>query len=181
MKYEKLKSILDKFAEVSVLVIGDYMVDEYIIGTTNRISPEAPVQVVDVKKESRVPGGAGNVVRNLASFTQKLYVAGIIGKDEPGEYLKKTFSEYGGDCSPMVETESRPTTIKSRVLADRQQILRFDREDKNDITVEDTNKLIENIEKVSNKIDVVVLSDYGKGCLTNELIARVVKIFSKLP
>ena len=179
MEYNRLKTVLEQFSKVSVLVVGDHMVDEYIVGTTDRISPEAPVQVVEVKKESRVPGGAGNVVRNLASFTKKLYVAGVIGNDEPGNYLKTTFEGYGCDCSAMVETENRPTTRKSRVIADRQQILRFDREDKGEISVEDGTKLVNQISKIAGKIDVVVLSDYGKGCLTKENIEEIVKIFSK--
>ncbi len=179
MNIEKMKTILEGFKNTSVLVIGDYMVDEYIVGNADRISPEAPVQVIDVKKESRVPGGAGNVVRNISSFTRKIYAAGIIGVDEPGNYLKNTFNEYGADCSCMVASENRKTIIKTRVMAGRQQILRFDREDKEDINEVDSTRLLKKIEEISSNIDVVILSDYGKGCLTYKLIEKIMVIFSK--
>lgn len=174
MTPERLEEILVAWREASVLVLGDFMVDEYLIGRADRISPEAPVQVLDVQKETRVPGGAGNVVRNLAVHTGKITVAGVTGNDEPGDYLRETFAALGADVAPLLAMPDRPTTRKTRVLAGRQQILRVDREVRNDLDSSESSRLADAVIQALDGIGAVVLSDYGKGCLTPTLLARVI-------
>lgn len=163
-----------KNANIHILVIGDMMIDHYLWGETNRISPEAPVQVVDVKEESRVLGGAGNVANNLRSLQAQVSVASVIGDDENGIELKTMLQEIGVSHTILVEQQGRKSSKKSRVIAANQQILRYDKESKEDISLDSVSMLIHDIEKKIEAFDAIILSDYAKGVITQELAQGVI-------
>ena len=170
---------VSKFKECRVLVIGDLMIDEYLWGDVDRISPEAPVQVVAVKKEESTLGGSGNVVNNLAALGAKVFAAGVIGTGRNGKMLLKRLGYLGVDAGGVVREHGRPTTRKTRILAAHQHVLRIDRETRKEISGETLDKITCFIEKVIPETDVVIVSDYGKGLITKTLMARVVKSVKK--
>ena len=128
MQTEPLKLLVQKLARHKILVIGDLMIDEYVWGKVERISPEAPVQVVEVDREAFTLGGAGNVAHNLVALGAQVYVGGLIGRDSHGAWLRDEFARLGVDCQALVEDRERPTIRKTRVVAVNQQVLRLDRE-----------------------------------------------------
>ncbi|MDR0665600.1 MAG: D-glycero-beta-D-manno-heptose-7-phosphate kinase [Helicobacteraceae bacterium] len=158
-----------KNAATRALVIGDLMLDVYLWGKTSRVSPEAPVPVVDIERTSVALGGAGNVVSNLLALGAKTYVVGAIGDDQSGEQLKAILENDGADASAIVLQTGRKTARKTRVMAQRQQIVRFDNESKEPISVQSEESLKRAIETILPQIDVALLSDYGKGVLTDSL------------
>lgn len=158
-----------------ILVVGDLMLDHYILGDCSRVSPEAPVQVVEVKKEQNRLGGACNVAHNLISLGAKVELCGVIGEDRAGEELLSQAKELGIGTSHIYQDSQRQTTQKSRVLVSNQQILRVDREDRGEVSSEVLSQIFNTIAKEIESFDGVILSDYGKGVLsekmTRELIA----------
>ena len=165
-----------KEATPHILVVGDLMIDHYLWGSCERISPEAPVQVVDVAKETTVLGGAGNVVNNLNSLGAKVSVSSVIGNDEEGKELTSMLRSIDVNCDNIIEQENRKTSKKSRVIAVSQQIIRYDKESKEDITEASSLKIIETLSKNITSYDIVILSDYGKGVLTDELSQAIIKL-----
>ncbi len=157
-----------------VLVIGDLMIDEYLWGDVDRISPEAPVQVVAVKKEEFTLGGSGNVVNNLVALGAGVFAAGVIGTGRSGNMLIKRLAYLGVDAGGVVQEHGRPTTRKTRIIAAHQHVLRIDRETRKEISGETLDKITRFIEKIIPEADVVIVSDYGKGLITKTLMARVV-------
>ena len=176
---ERLEEILNRFDKVKIAVVGDMMLDEYLIGKVNRISPEAPVPVVNIEEERFVPGGASNVANNLRSLDGKVSVYGVIGKDDNGEKFLKELSLKKIDSSTIVKDETRPTIIKSRVLSQGQQLLRLDWEKDTDISKDIQDKIIKNLEENIEKIDAILLSDYNKGVLTKYLSEKIIDIAEK--
>jgi rfaE bifunctional protein kinase chain/domain len=172
----RLIEILEQFKSKKIGVIGDMMLDEYIIGNVTRISPEAPVPVVEVKEERFVLGGAANVINNLYALGAKVYAMGIIGKDNNGKRLKDELQNKNVDYSSLIEVSDRPTIMKQRVLASNQQLLRLDWEKKNPIGMEIENKLIENYSEIIEELDGIIISDYDKGLLTSKLAKKVIEI-----
>ena len=168
-----------KDAQPNILVIGDLMIDHYLWGSCERISPEAPVQVVDIAKETTVLGGAGNVINNLNTLGAKVSVASVIGDDENGRELLDMLQKIDVDSSNIAKQEGRKTSKKSRVIAVSQQILRYDKESKEDITQESEQKIIASLEDSIDAYDMVILSDYGKGVLTNSLSQSIIKFAKK--
>jgi len=162
-----------------ILVVGDLMLDHYLWGNCERISPEAPVQVVDIQKETTVLGGAGNVINNLLAMGAKVNVLSVIGDDSNGKELLAMLKSSGADASKLVKQEGRHTSKKSRVIAAHQQIIRYDSESKNDISKKSENELLERFEKEVSKIDALLLSDYGKGVLTDGLTCKLIEIAKK--
>lgn len=162
-----------------ILVIGDVMLDHYLWGKCERISPEAPVQVVDIQKESTVLGGAGNVVNNLLSLGAKVSVLSVVGNDENGKALLKMLQDLGADAQNIVIQEGRKTSKKSRVIASHQQVVRYDSESKEDITPLCEHELLAQCESNIANVDVVLLSDYGKGVLTNTFTCKVIALAKK--
>ena len=160
----------------NILVIGDLMVDHYLYGKVDRISPEAPVQVVDVKREEILMGGAGNVINNLLSLGAKVGVCSVIGDDEGGEFLHKRLGQKGVVKEGLVTQKGRKTSHKSRVIASHQQIVRIDKEDKEDISKESSDTILLRAKIVMPFYDGVVLSDYGKGVLTKELTKDLIDL-----
>lgn len=168
-----------KNAKPNILVIGDLMIDHYLWGSCERISPEAPVQVVDISKETTVLGGAGNVINNLNALGAKVSVSSVIGDDENGKELLLLLSDIGVDSSNIITQKERKTSKKSRVIAVSQQILRYDRESKDDIIDTSVSKILEGLSSHINTYDAVILSDYGKGVLTDELCKKVITLANK--
>jgi len=157
-----------------ILVIGDLMIDHYLWGGCERISPEAPVQVVDISRETTVLGGAGNVINNLVALGATVSVAGVIGNDESGKELQDMLEKLGISCEGLVVQESRKTSKKSRIVASNQQILRYDRESKESISENSTQAVIAYASRVMGGCDVVILSDYGKGVITDTLAQGII-------
>jgi len=162
-----------------ILVIGDLMLDHYLWGSCDRISPEAPVQVVDVKKETTVLGGAGNVINNLLVMGAKVNVLSVIGDDRNGKELLEMLKESGADASGLVKQKGRHTSKKSRVVASHQQMIRYDSESKNDIDEKSEMELFNRFEKIIMDVDALLLSDYGKGVLTQILTCKLIECAKK--
>lgn len=168
----RLESILARAAEVRVAVVGDLMLDVYLSGVVSRISPEAPVPVVQVEEERSALGGAANVVANVVALGARCDVLGVIGKDEGGRTIRRALAALGDDrARPMlVERDDRPTTTKTRVMARHQQVVRFDRERDDDLAPAAAAALAERVRASVEDADVVVLEDYNKGALTPVVI-----------
>ena len=160
----------------NILVIGDLMIDHYLWGSCERISPEAPVQVVDIAKETTVLGGAGNVINNLNALGAKVSVSSVIGSDDNGIELIEMLKKIDVDTKNIIIQESRKTSKKSRVIAVSQQILRYDNESKDNIEKSSVEKILVSLKGEISSFDVVILSDYGKGVLTTELSQRIIKL-----
>jgi D-beta-D-heptose 7-phosphate kinase/D-beta-D-heptose 1-phosphate adenosyltransferase len=159
-----------------ILVFGDLMIDHYLWGSCERISPEAPVQVVDIAKETSVLGGAGNVISNLKTLGAHVSVGSVIGDDDNGVELVAMLREIGVETQNIVVQKERKTSKKSRVIAVSQQILRYDKESKEKITSASVDAIMSVLNATIAEYDIVVLSDYGKGVLTDDLCQRVIKL-----
>ncbi len=170
--------LLKKFTP-KILVIGDLMIDHYLWGSCERISPEAPVQVVDIAKETTVLGGAGNVINNLNALGTEVSVASVIGDDSNGIELKTMLSSINVDTANLIVQQGRKTSKKSRIIAVSQQILRYDKESKNDIDTASVEKILDSISGNISSYDAVILSDYGKGILTPQLCQGVISLAKK--
>ncbi len=170
--------ILKNFSP-NILVIGDLMIDHYLWGSCERISPEAPVQVVDIAKETTVLGGAGNVINNLKVLGAKVSVGSVIGDDDNGIELVDMLKKIGVDTNNIITLQGRKTSKKSRVIASSQQVLRYDKESKEDISKTASDEIINSLKETISDYDAVVLSDYGKGVLSQELCQGIIKLCNK--
>lgn len=170
MNAGRLKGCIDRFADVRVLVVGDIIMDEYIWGNVTRISPEAPVPVVDVKRETKMLGGSANVIHNMAALGARPFLCGLVGDDRTGEEIFEKVRELGADTGGIVIEPGRRTSMKTRVVAHSQQVVRFDREDRRDIRPESTKRLLDLIEARLEGLDAIVVSDYGKGAVSDLLM-----------
>lgn len=169
---ERASKLISQFSDVSIAIIGDIILDKYIWGEVERISPEAPVPVVEVKKETVSLGGASNVANNISSLDAKAYMIGIIGNDESGKTVESLL--ISKNIEPLlVKTKERPTIEKTRVIAVSQQLLRIDREDKSKISTDIENKIIDQIDKIKNKVNAFIVSDYGKGVVTQKIMEKI--------
>ena len=171
---------MSAFEKCRVLVVGDLMIDEYVWGTVDRISPEAPVQIVAVDREEYTLGGAGNVVNNLAALGASVSVAGVIGPGPDGDRLMARFAELNTRTEGIVREPDRPTTRKTRILAGHQQVLRIDRETRRDISEETFSQLTAFVERILSQTDVVLVSDYGKGLITRRFLARLTESAARI-
>ena len=163
----------------NILVIGDLMIDHYLWGSCDRISPEAPVQVVNVKKESSVLGGAGNVINNLVALGSVVDVISVVGNDSVANELKSLLEKIDVPTSNLVVENNRKTSKKSRLIASQQQVLRYDMESIDDINENSHKQIIQTLEKNIDKYSSIILSDYGKGVLTTNLTKEIIKIANK--
>jgi rfaE bifunctional protein kinase chain/domain len=168
-----MKLDFSRFDQCRVLVVGDLMLDEYVWGSVERISPEAPVPVLSVTREEFTLGGAGNVAKNLAALGAGVAVAGVVGRDSQGEKLRAELAKLGVDGDAVVDEPKRPTTRKTRIIAEHQQVLRIDRETTNEISAASTDALLRRANKLLNTVDVLLISDYGKGAVTRRLVASL--------
>lgn len=175
---DSLSHILDRFADLRVLVAGDLMVDEHIWGTTSRVSPEAPVLVVDANGEPEVlPGGAANVANNIRALGGSAAVVGVVGDDSYGKELERKLAEVGVDTSGLVVDTSRMTTRKTRIwVSHRQQVVRVDRESRCPVGEPVLKEVIGRIREKLEECDVLILSDYNKGILTPEMVSKAVSL-----
>jgi D-beta-D-heptose 7-phosphate kinase/D-beta-D-heptose 1-phosphate adenosyltransferase len=161
------------------MVIGDVMIDHFIWGSVNRISPEAPVPVVNVTSESLLLGGAANVVHNIHTLGGKVYVSGIAGNDEMGRRITHDLQSLGISTEGMIITNERPTTVKTRIIAHSQQVVRFDREEVSPLNSDIVKRIINYLKQHLAEIDAVLVSDYGKGTISRELIRQVLALSKK--
>ncbi|WP_456425742.1 D-glycero-beta-D-manno-heptose-7-phosphate kinase [Desulfurobacterium sp.] len=171
-----MKGITKKFRGKKILVIGDLMIDEYISGKVERISPEAPVPVVEAKETTAKPGGAANVAVNLKTLGAKPIVLGVVGNDEKGKMLEQMLKKRGIDTSLLIKDETRPTTVKTRIIAGAQQLLRVDWESKEYLNREIVLKIIEEFREDFRNFDGIIISDYGKGVITEELFKAAAEV-----
>ncbi|MCL4322330.1 MAG: D-glycero-beta-D-manno-heptose-7-phosphate kinase [Deltaproteobacteria bacterium] len=171
---ENLLNIVKRFRKARILVIGDIMVDHFVYGTVDRISPEAPVPVVQVKSEKLMPGGAANVVNNVSELGAKVYVAGVVGNDYNGSILKRMVDKETVNAGGILTLDNFQTIIKTRVIAHNQQIVRFDKENNRKFSNGVYNELISGIKKIADDIDAVIISDYGKGLIERKFFSTVV-------
>lgn len=173
MKLERLQQILQSASEKRFLVIGDLMLDEFVWGKVGRISPEAPVPVVEVTSESFYPGGAANVARNLRQFAEDVAVVGMIGKDRSGEQLRGLLAREKIDMSGAIEADTFRTIVKTRILAQHQQVVRVDRERITSPSQEQVAEIVRTVRESLPQVDAIIFEDYGKGFLTDELVAGI--------
>ena len=171
----RLERIVDDFARLRLLVTGDLVLDEYIWGEVERVSPEAPVPVLRVRDESLVPGGAANAVRNVVALCGAADCCAVIGDDASGRCIAEMLKDIGVDPRGLVVVRGRPTTRKSRIVAKRQQIARFDRESFEAPPREARRRLLAAVQQRLGGCDGVVVADYGKGVLTPSMAAALMR------
>ena len=162
-----------------ILVVGDLMIDHYLWGSCERISPEAPVQVVSVTKESSVLGGAGNVINNLSALGAQVDVISVLGGCEISDELKELLTDIKVNTQYLITQKDRITSKKSRIIAAHQQVARYDRESTDEINNESQKSILISFKKIITNYDAVLLSDYGKGVLTTELTQSLISIANK--
>ncbi|HSI63224.1 MAG TPA: D-glycero-beta-D-manno-heptose-7-phosphate kinase [Candidatus Saccharimonadia bacterium] len=170
---------LETFSTRRILVVGDVMLDHFVRGNVRRISPEAPVPVVEVAEETFNPGGAANVACNIAAFTKSVFLMGRIGQDMQGGQLKQLLQEDGVNTDPMLVSGSIPTISKSRVVARQQQIVRVDREKLVRLTDDELREVEQKLDAYAEKLDAIILEDYGKGFITAPLLEVVTRVARK--
>ncbi len=171
-----LNKILDNFEKVKVLVVGDVMLDRYWFGNVNRISPEAPVPIVNLQQEKLIAGGAANVAANVKSLGATPYLLGIIGGDTDGQLLKQVVEESSISSDYLIAVSGRPTTVKTRIVAHNQQIARIDNETTQNLQNVDEDLVLAKIKNLLNLIDVVIVSDYNKGLLSENLLKCLITL-----
>jgi rfaE bifunctional protein kinase chain/domain len=175
----RAENILDQARGKRVAVIGDFMLDRHLKGAVRRISPEAPVPVVEVESEVTLLGGAGNVVQNLASLGIKPVALGVIGKDTAGHLLLAHLQQISTDVSGMVSCATRPTTEKTRIIANDQHVVRADRESVADLERAEEDALLDALERALPQLAALIVQDYNKGVLTERVIETAITQASK--
>ena len=170
---DRMAELLEKARDVRVLVVGDLMLDRYISGRVGRISPEAPVPVVHVEEDSSAVGGAANVAANVVALGAVCALVGCVGDDEAGRELASELSRLGVDLNGLVTTPDRPTTVKTRVMARHQQIVRVDREEVGDIDRQTASRVAETARGLSGSCSAVAMEDYNKGVLVPSVLRAV--------
>ncbi|PLX41317.1 MAG: D-glycero-beta-D-manno-heptose-7-phosphate kinase [Deltaproteobacteria bacterium] len=173
---DALKALLGKMAQKRIAVIGDLILDKFLYGSVSRISPEAPVPVVDLREERHLLGGAANVVRNIASLGAAPELVGVAGDDAEAVEFLALLEKAGGRGKGIVTDPGRPTAVKTRIIAQHQQVVRFDREEKSPLPLEIALKVKERALDAVGRADAVVISDYGKGIITRELFSAVAEL-----
>ena len=176
---EELKKVVERFDSARILAIGDVMLDRFIIGSVSRISPEAPVPVVDLTSEIFKPGGAANAINNIRALGGKVIAAGVIGDDTSGRKLIDLLKQSGINTEGIIVIKNRPTSVKTRIIAGQQQIVRIDREKRDGIGTERTQQILDFVNKKIADIDAILISDYDKGVITNKLLEDVIPLAKK--
>jgi rfaE bifunctional protein kinase chain/domain len=166
----RVRQLLTAARKARILVIGDVMLDQFIWGNVSRISPEAPVPVVDFLRESYMPGGAANVARNLSVLGVQTELFGIVGRDDAGKRLKELLTEHHVDCRCVLTQNDRPTSIKTRIVAHQQQLVRVDRETRTELDGPATRRLLAAAEPCILAAQAVIIGDYGKGVVSQTLV-----------
>ncbi|PYJ47269.1 MAG: hypothetical protein DME85_06345 [Verrucomicrobia bacterium] len=176
MNLTRLQELLGRASSKRILVIGDLMLDEFVWGRVGRISPEAPVPVVEVTGESFYPGGAANVARNLREFVDGVAVIGMLGKDRSGQQLRELLARQNIDTSNAVEDETFCTIVKTRIIALHQQVVRVDREKIVSPSAAQIAKVVDAVRNNIRKTDAIIFEDYGKGFVTTELVSQIARV-----
>ena len=171
---ENPKELIARFSKVKILIIGDVMLDRYWWGSVSRISPEAPVPVVQLEKTSLAPGGAANVAVNIAALGAAPHLIGVVGDDDEGKFLSEILNKSNISPDLLLKLKERPTTVKTRIVAHNQHVVRIDNEKTNFLESEQEETLWRSIENELNKVDLVVISDYAKGLLSRSLLLRLI-------
>ena len=174
MNQRRAQQIIQNFSQQNIVVLGDLMLDEFIWGEVRRISPEAPVPVVEVKRESWHLGGAGNVVSNLLALGAKASPIGLIGDDAAGRRLREAFAVRQATTEGLITDPTRPTTVKTRIVAHSQQMLRTDRENRNPISASNEDRIHAAFQQALATANAVIISDYDKGLLTPTLLQSTI-------
>jgi D-beta-D-heptose 7-phosphate kinase/D-beta-D-heptose 1-phosphate adenosyltransferase len=164
---------IDRFTSCRTLVVGDLVMDEFLWGQVQRISPEAPVPVVEVKEESLMLGGAGNVVNNIIALGGNVLLCGVIGNDPMGQKLTHMLRQLNSPINGLVVENQRPTTIKTRIVAHSQQVVRVDREERKPVNEESVARILATLKEELNESDAIVVADYGKGVVTQSLMEGI--------
>jgi len=176
---ERLIHIVNRLNKSRVMVVGDVMLDEFIWGSVSRISPEAPVPVVWVKSESYMPGGALNVANNIAALGGKAFIAGIVGDDHRGQLLTEEALKRNINIEGLIVDANRPTTLKTRIIAHHQQVVRIDKEDTNPVDSDILRQVMRYVREKIQDIDGIIIEDYGKGLVVPELVKELVNLGKK--
>ncbi|MEI6634531.1 MAG: D-glycero-beta-D-manno-heptose-7-phosphate kinase [Chlamydiota bacterium] len=175
----KVERLLERFDDVRILVVGDLMLDRFIWGSVTRISPEAPVPVVEVTSESDVPGGSANVVTNTCALGARTHVCGIIGADSIGATLIEKLTHRRIDLGGIITDPRRTTTLKTRIIAHSQQVVRVDRESKAEVREKEIARIISYLRSLVGALDAVIIEDYGKGLVTQEIVGELIRLARK--
>ncbi len=181
MSNRRAFAIMDNFPRSRVLVVGDIMADHFIWGKVSRISPEAPVPVVEVTKDNFMLGGCANVQNNIFAMGGQVHLAGVVGSDETGRRLLTELRSRGLDTEGIVVETGRPTTLKTRIVAHGQQVVRFDREERKPLQAKSVRKIIDYIESLREDLGALVISDYSKGVVTRPLLDGIRKVIGGRP
>ena len=176
MNHERLQYLLQAAKGRRILVVGDVMLDEFVWGKVSRISPEAPVPVVEVQEETCYPGGAANVARNLSPFCAEVHLCGLVGADTHAGKLRELLAGEKISTAALVADSTRSTIVKTRIVARQQQVVRVDRERRSPVGVEVLERACAAIEALLPELDAVIFEDYGKGFLGQELKDRVTQM-----
>src|SRR5688500_11087162 len=166
----------EKFADVRVLVVGDVMLDRYWWGTVTRISPEAPVPVVKLERSTFAPGGAANVAVNIRGLGAEAVLVGAVGSDSEADVITSVLRESGVDPEHLLSFNGRPTTVKTRIIAHSQQVVRVDQEKDEGLSDTDAERISETVTDLAVDVDVIVIADYAKGVVTEELVTHVINV-----
>jgi len=175
---DALRRYVDGLSDTKVVVVGDILMDEYVWGDVSRISPEAPVPVVEVKQETKMLGGAANVVNNIASLGGTPILVGVIGDDQTGREIVDTMMQQGLRTDGIIREPGRPTSIKTRVVAHNQQVVRFDREERKRLEDESIKRILDFVRQIEGGYEAVIVTDYGKGVVSAELMEGLRELLS---
>ncbi|MEP7234331.1 MAG: D-glycero-beta-D-manno-heptose-7-phosphate kinase [Ignavibacteriota bacterium] len=175
----KLESLSNAFSRARIAVIGDLMLDRYLFGTVSRMSPEAPVPILDIHNDEWRLGGAANVANNIHALGAEALLVGVVGDDSKGSRVRNMLSELGLSSEGIISDPDRPTTIKTRVVAASQQMLRVDHEMKHNISATTEDAIFSLIESRGESLDGIILEDYNKGVLSPKLIRRLIEFAGK--
>jgi D-beta-D-heptose 7-phosphate kinase/D-beta-D-heptose 1-phosphate adenosyltransferase len=167
---DRAGTLIRTFPERRLLIVGDVILDRYVWGRVDRISPEAPVPVVQVTRESVMPGGAGNVARNVAALAGQVELVAVVGEDDTGQELTRLLADWKIGGTGLLTEPGRPTTVKTRVIARAQQVVRFDRELEEPLAPATVDRLLATVRGRAGHVEGVILQDYGKGVLIPDVL-----------
>lgn len=176
---QQIDKITGNMGKANILILGDTMLDEYLVGNVERISPEAPVPVVDILSTKKLLGGAANVAANIRTLGDRPLLFGVVGEDEAAEGLRSLLTDKDISSDYLVVDKTRHTTIKTRIVAHGQQVVRADRETRHELVEEVENRIMGKIREVANDIAAIIISDYGKGMITLSLLQQVIDLCLK--
>jgi len=171
-----VRQILNRLDQAQILVVGDVMLDQFIWGNVVRISPEAPVPVLDFERESFMPGGAANVARNLTALNANTELFGVVGQDPAAEQLRRILLEQHIGCRGVIAHPARATSVKTRIVAHKQQVVRIDRETRDGLNAPLRKRLLAALKPKLNRADAVIVGDYGKGVVTQPLLEELKRL-----